>query len=402
MIKVKYRVLKIIFLVLIVISFVIATIFLVTGLNMSEEKSGADDPAINIPSINVEELIENIKNKNASLLYESTAIKEFTSLVFSENDRIKSYLIDLNTGEELSFLDVIKEDKLKDFEARELELLNLKYPTFIVEGLTNSSGNKVYYVKDNELTIYYYDYTFAYDYKDIISLNINYNEIHDCLNFTHILDENYTNEDGFNYSKDKKSVAITFDDGPSSKYNKEFLKVLAENKARATFFMVGSMMNSCQKCVLDTYNSGNEIGSHTYNHINIKNSSIELVNSNIKKTTDLFYSITKDHIKYVRPPYGAYNKTNLQNINYALILWNLDTEDWRYKDVDKIVDTVMNNVKDGSIILMHELYETSLEALKIILPKLYAEGYQVVSVGKLAELKGRTIEAHHAYGSFKN
>ena len=95
-------------------------------------------------------------------------------------------------------------------------------------------------------------------------------------------------------------------------------------------------------------------------------------------------------------------KTNLQNINIPLILWNMDTEDWRYKDVDRIVNYVMENVSDGSIILMHELYETSLQALEIILPKLYAAGYQVVSVGELANLQGRTIDAHKAYSAIKS
>ena len=222
------------------------------------------------------------------------------------------------------------------------------------------------------------------------------------MDFTYQLDAEYQNENGYNYSVDKKVVAITFDDGPSSKYNAKFLDALARNKAHATFFMVGTMMQSCQKCVLDTYNSGNEIGSHTWNHINIKNNSIDTVNASLKQVDDLFYKITNDHIKYIRPPYGSYSKTNLQNINIPLILWNMDTEDWRYKDVDRIVNYVMENVSDGSIILMHELYETSLQALEIILPKLYAAGYQVVSVGELANLQGRTIDAHKAYSAIKS
>ena len=250
------------------------------------------------------------------------------------------------------------------------------------------------------MIIYYYDYPYEYDYTEEVYLTINYNEIADYLQFTPVLDEEYSNEDGYRYDQNKKSVAITFDDGPSSKYNSQFLEVLAKNKAHATFFMVGSMMSSCGKCVLDTYQSGNEIGSHTYSHINIKKSSVAEVNENLAKVDDLFYQITGDHIRYVRPPYGAYSKENLENINSPLILWNLDTEDWRYRDVDHIVNYVMENVSDGSIILMHELYETSLEALKIILPRLYAMGYQVVSVGELAELKGRSIEVGHAYRSF--
>ena len=402
MVKVKFKVFKIIFIALIVILFSLATFFLIKGLLMEKEDKGKSDSAPSVSSVDVEKAISAIKSEHGELLYESEDIPEFTSLAFKENDRIESYIIDTSTGEELKLEDIIKSNKMDDFLKKEMELLNLKYPEFIVEGIQNSGGEKVYLIKSNELLIYYYDYTYEYDYQEVVSLTINYNEVHEFLDFTHLLDSEYTNEDGYQYSKDKKTVAITFDDGPSSKYNRQFLDALAKNKAHGTFFMVGTMMQSCQKCVKDTYESGSEVASHTYNHINMTRKSIEDVNASIKKTDDLFYQITGDHIKYVRPPYGSYNKTNLENVDYPLILWNLDTEDWRYKDVDHIVNYVMENVSDGSIILMHELYETSLEALEIILPKLYAEGYQVVSVGELAELKGREVLSGHAYRSLKS
>lgn len=398
----KYKVFKIIFIILIVILFSLATFFLIKGLLMEKEDKGKSDSAPSVSSVDVEKAISAIKSEHGELLYESEDIPEFTSLAFKENDRIESYIIDTSTGEELKLEDIIKNNKMDDFLKKEMELLNLKYPEFIVEGIQNSGGEKVYLIKSNELLIYYYDYTYEYDYQEVVSLTINYNEVHEFLDFTHLLDSEYTNEDGYQYSKDKKTVAITFDDGPSSKYNRQFLDALAKNKAHGTFFMVGTMMQSCQKCVKDTYESGSEVASHTYNHINMTRKSIEDVNASIKKTDDLFYQITGDHIKYVRPPYGSYNKINLENVDYPLILWNLDTEDWRYKDVDHIVNYVMENVSDGSIILMHELYETSLEALEIILPKLYAEGYQVVSVGELAELKGREVLSGHAYRSLKS
>ena len=394
----KYKVFRIIFIILIILLFVLATFFLIKGIMMEEE----EETKTSIPSnssVNVEEIISKIKGENTDLIYESSDILEFTSLVFLEDGRYKTYLINNKTGEKLQITDFISD--WEDFERKGEELLRLKYPEFLVQGILNTDGKKVYVVKSNEMIVYYYDYTYDYEYLEEVSLKINYNEIKDLLDFTYQLDQEYENEDGYQYSKDKKTVAITFDDGPSSTYNKQFLEVLAKNKAHATFFMVGTMMNSCQKCVLDTYNSGNEVASHTYNHINIKKSDPLEVNENIEKTDDLFYQITGDHIKYVRPPYGAYNKTNLENVNYPLILWNVDPEDWRYRDVEKIVNNVMENVSDGSIILMHELYQTSLEALEIILPKLYAEGYQVVSVGELAELQDRSIEAHHAYRSFR-
>ena len=396
MIKVKYKVFKIIFIVLIVISFSLATFFTVKGLTY-KDKDVTNPEEVSMSSVDVEQILEDIKASNTNLVYESTGISEFKSLAFLEEGKVKSYIVDTITGAELSIKDIIKEDKYDEFLAKEEELLRLKYPEFIINGIINGEGTKVYVIKENVMVVYYYDYVYDYPYTESVNLTINYNEVHDYLDFTHELDAEYQNENGYNYSADKKTVALTFDDGPSSKYNAQFLDVLARNKAHATFFMVGTMMNNCQKCVLDTYNSGNEVGSHTYNHMNIKKNNALDVNDNLKQVDDLFYKITNDHIKYVRPPYGSYSKENLENINNPLILWNIDTEDWSHHDVDYIVNSVMENVQDGSIILMHELYETSLQALEVLLPRLYAEGYQVVSVSELANMKGKTLESGHAY-----
>ena len=392
----KYKVFKIIFIVLIVISFSLATFFTVKGLTY-KDKDVTNPEEASMSSVDVEQILEDIKASNTNLVYESTGISEFKSLAFLEEGKVKSYIVDTITGAELSVKDIIKEDKYDAFLAKEEELLRLKYPEFIVNGIINGEGTKVYVIKENVMVVYYYDYVYDYPYTESVNLTINYNEVHDYLDFTHELDAEYQNENGYNYSADKKTVALTFDDGPSSKYNAQFLDVLARNKAHATFFMVGTMMNNCQKCVLDTYNSGNEVGSHTYNHMNIKKNNALDVNDNLKQVDDLFYKITNDHIKYVRPPYGSYSKENLENINNPLILWNIDTEDWSHHDVDYIVNSVMENVQDGSIILMHELYETSLQALEVLLPRLYAEGYQVVSVSELANMKGKTLESGHAY-----
>lgn len=351
--------------------------------------------------VKINEIIDQVKeeNKDYSLEYESRQIKEIKSLVYLVEDKYKNIIIDTKTGEYISFEDLIKDqDK---FAEKEQELLNLKYPKFIADTIINENPVKTYYVKDNEVIIYYDRLEFPYEYKEQVSLKINYNEVKKLIKFTPVLDSQYENEDGYNYDPNKKSVALTFDDGPTKVYNHYFLEALANNKAHATFFMVGNMMKSCEECVKNTYMSGNEIGSHTYEHMNIKSNSIANYQNSLKKVEDIYTSVTNDTIKLVRPPYGSYNKTNLQNIDDPLILWNLDTEDWRYHDVNHIVEYIKNNVSDGSIILMHELYETSYQALDEILPWLYVNGYNVVSVSELAKLKNKSLEAGHAYYNFK-
>lgn len=386
--------------ILIISSILILILITLIFLFRASYKLDDEDKKRDISRKDLDLLITNIKNdnQNLELEYENTADKDFKSLVYEENGRYKSVIIDTNSGVEITFKDLIKEESISEFEAKEKELLTLKYPEFIVKGLTeNPTGYKFYYVKDNEVIIFYYDYTFIYPYTEQISLCLNYNEIKDYLSFKPTLDSKYENENGYNYNPNKKVIALSFDDGPSKPYNSKILDELAKNKAHATFFMVGSMMNSCQKCVLDTYKSGNEVASHTYEHMNIKTNSLEKVNESLIKVDNVYYEITGDHIKYLRPPYGAYNKKNLENATVPFILWDMDTEDWRYRNVEHIVNYIMNNARDGSIILMHELYETSYEALKIALPRLYAEGYQVVNITELANLKGKTLEVGKAY-----
>lgn len=401
------RIIKIVLLSLLAIIILIAMIFLLSKSFNNNQKSDEK------PRKDIGLIIENIKSDNANLEleYESNPNSSFKSLVYKVNEEqlkdvtfknYKNIIIDTKTGEEITFEDMLKDNSISDFEAKEDELLRLKYPEFLVNGIKENkdqAGYKFYYVKDNEVIIFYYNYLILDEYKSDLSLKINYNEIKDCLKYKVFLDDTYENENGYTYDKDKKVIALSFDDGPSSAYNSLILEELAKNKAHATFFMVGNMMQSCQKCVVDTYKSGNEIGSHTYEHMNIKTNSLDKVNESLNKVNGLYNELTGDNIKYLRPPYGAYNKANLENATVPFILWDLDTEDWRYRNVDHIVDYILENAHDGGIILMHELYQTSYEALKVFLPKLYMMGYNVVSIGELADIKGRSYEVGKAYRS---
>lgn len=401
------RIIKIVLLSLLAIIILIAMIFLLSK-SFNNNQKGNEKPRKDIGLI-----IENIKSDNANLEleYESNPDSSFKSLVYKVNEEqlkdvtfrnYKNIIIDTKTGEEITFEDMLKDNSISDFEAKEDELLRLKYPEFLVNGIKENkdqAGYKFYYVKDNEVIIFYYNYLILDEYKSDLSLKINYNEIKDCLKYKVFLDDTYENENGYTYDKDKKVIALSFDDGPSSAYNSLILEELAKNKAHATFFMVGRMMQSCQKCVVDTYKSGNEIGSHTYEHMNIKTNSLDKVNESLTKVNSLYNELTGDNIKYLRPPYGAYNKANLENATVPFILWDLDTEDWRYRNVDHIVDYILENAHDGGIILMHELYQTSYEALKVFLPKLYMMGYNVVSIGELADIQGRSYEVGKAYRS---
>lgn len=339
--------------------------------------------------------------KNSNSIIKENKLHDFTAFIVMKNNDYKTYLVSNKTGKEISFDSIIKSDKLNLFWNKVYELLELKYPEFIINGIKSGKGNIYYDIKNNEMIIYFKNYVFNPEYNDLISIRVNYNEVKDYLDFTYELDHEYINENGYDYDKNKKTIAFTFDDGPSGEYTIDIVNELLKNKARATFFMVGSKMHTYEKSLLYAYQNKMEIGSHTYNHINLKKAKETLAKEELEKTDILYNEITGSNIKLLRPPYGAYNDKTLKNYDYAFITWNIDTNDWRYRNSKYIEEHILSHVADGSVILMHDSYKTTVEAVRNVLPKLYALNYQVVSVSDLAAIKGYTLENHKVYSYFK-
>lgn len=205
----------------------------------------------------------------------------------------------------------------------------------------------------------------------------------------------------------KPIVAITFDDGPGANTS-ELLDTLASYGATATFFMCyynGSGINRYgADLVRKVYNSGCEVANHTQNHPNLKTSSRETidseVNGNAKKIKDI---IGNDNRLLLRPPYGSYNDAVKEIANVPLIIWSVDTLDWKYRTyanpTELIMKEVKNQVRDGGIILMHDIHKTSCEAVKTVLPWLIQQGYQVCSVSEMFAARGVKLENGKAYSS---
>lgn len=198
------------------------------------------------------------------------------------------------------------------------------------------------------------------------------------------------------FSNNDKIVMITFDDGPSI-YTKEIVKTLIANNSKATFFFLGNRMKYNISKVKEIYSLGMEIGSHTYSHKNLvslnKNEIIDEINS----TNIIYNEITYSNIKYTRPPYGNYNKKVLNLINTPIILWDIDPLDWMTQDSEKTYKKIIENVHDGSIILMHDIYKETLEALKMILPVLNEMGYKMLTITEGAYIKNIKLENGKIY-----
>lgn len=208
--------------------------------------------------------------------------------------------------------------------------------------------------------------------------------------------QNYgINEEEYNklFSKvidpSRKMVAITLDDGPHATNTQKILEILDKYDARATFFMLGQNVINNKEVVKDVHNRGNEIGIHTWSHPQLTNLSQDSIKKQVEQTSDAIYNIIGFRPTLVRPPYGAFNTTVRNALkDYSLILWNIDSLDWKSRDENQIVPLVMNNVEDGDIILLHDIHSTTVPAVEKIVSELDKQGYQMVTVSELIEAKG--------------
>ena len=325
--------------------------------------------------------------------------KEVTSILTTNTNRYESILFDYESGKEITIDALIKSDKKEDFKEKITELLYLKYPKFIADVLNKNDKTNIYFMKDNELIIYYYDYLITPAVKEDLYLTVNYNEIKDYLNITVDLDSEYSNEDGSVINPAKKQIAITFDDGPGA-YTERLAGILEDNHAHSTFFMLGKNMNYYQDVIKKLYQDGNEIGYHSYAHKNFLRQNISDIQAEFNESNEILQSIIGKSITLTRPPYGSINNDVKKSLDTVFILWNIDTEDWRHKDALYLTNYVMNNVFEGAIILFHDIHKTSVDTIEKLLPLLYVEGYQLVTVSNLAAINDVELLNHQTYRYF--
>ena len=207
----------------------------------------------------------------------------------------------------------------------------------------------------------------------------------------------------------EKLIALTYDDGPNPSTTNRILTALEENNSVATFFIVGNRIDSSTETIQRAIDMGCEIANHTNSHkylneISDSERSNQINNVNSKMESDFGYDV-----KLLRAPGGKY-KGVTDSVGMPLIQWSIDTNDWRHKDtskprseeqrqkeMDDIIDDVMSSVKSGDIILMHDIYDFTADMSEILIPKLVAAGYKLVTVSEMYEAYGQTLEAGEVY-----
>ena len=296
--------------------------------------------------------------------------------------------------------------------------IHIEYPYFnniIIDNYIKSSIEP--YQHNNNLTFIDYDYTKE---KEIITLTIyiheEYNniekEIKKTFSINPTIGEIITIKKDFMQEKEKDFyqgkdidpnlplIALTFDDGPNNNTIK-VLNILKKYNVKATFFILGQNIENHENIILKMKELNMQIGNHMYTHKLIKNLKEKEMIEEINLTDNKIKNITNQTPTIIRPSYGSYNQKLTNNINRPIITWNIDTLDWKYHNSKKIYQTVINKVKDGDIILMHDIYTATANSLELIIPELLQKGFQLVTINDLFQYKNIPKEKGKVYRYIK-
>lgn len=177
-----------------------------------------------------------------------------------------------------------------------------------------------------------------------------------------------------------KYIALTFDDGPHPEYTVRLLDGLKERGVRASFFLIGQNIEGNEEIVKRMYEEGHLIGNHSQNHMQLTKENAEAACRQIEATNQKIYEVTGQTPEYIRPPFGSWSEELECMVPMTVTLWDIDPLDWKTQNKDKIVSHVLKYAEDGGIILLHDVYGTSVDAALEIVDRLSERGYNFVTV----------------------
>ena len=178
-------------------------------------------------------------------------------------------------------------------------------------------------------------------------------------------------------------IALTFDDGPNARYTPILLDGLKKRNIRASFFLIGENIEGNEDILLQMRRDGHLIGNHTWDHVQLDKIPAEKARLEIEKTNNRIYEASGIYPSYVRPPFGAWIKDMELSVTMLPVFWDVDTLDWQSKNIDSILSIAQKQIHDGSIILMHDGYQTSVDAALKITDLFTEKGYVFVTADQL-------------------
>lgn len=194
-----------------------------------------------------------------------------------------------------------------------------------------------------------------------------------------------------------KQIALTFDDGPRRSTTAELLDGLEARQAKATFFLIGAQAAMEPDLVIRMAREGHQVGVHTYDHVLTTELSHQAFIQQVEGTRRVLYELLGEREFWLRPPYGILNENVKRWADSPIVLWSIDPEDWKDDDVQRITQHILNRAGEGDIILMHDIYPSSVEAALTIVDALQQEGYEFVTVAELLNSRGISPEIGCVY-----
>ncbi len=198
-------------------------------------------------------------------------------------------------------------------------------------------------------------------------------------------------------------VALTFDDGPSGENTEELLQMLEEKDVHATFFLCGYRMDTYPEQPKKLIEAGHELGVHGYSHTCFDQLDPTRLHAELQTTKDQLENLTGCCPKLLRPPCGAYNemvRREAAEAGLSIMLWSVDPEDWRCSDPQELSARVCGKAKNGSVILLHDMHHSSIEAAADIIDKLSARGFSFLTVSELAEKQNCPLTSGEVFRQF--
>lgn len=306
-------------------------------------------------------------------------------------NEIKTIVYDTKLNKIIDLSNLINEEQLKKLVPMIKQSIISKYKECVLmEDLTSEIipdfSKYPNFTISETLNVYFDPYIVTSGNCNIIEINIDINKLGINLNVENQKETIKYTPIIKTIDPYSKTVAITFDDGPS-KYTDSILDTLYNNGAYATFFVLGNKVEIYKDTINKAISYGNEIGNHSYNHKWLTRLSVDEFKEQIDKTQNLIYEYTSYRPTLLRPTYGSVNNKIKNNTNLSIVLWDVDSLDWKLKNSDKIIERIINDINDMDIILFHDTYKSTAETISKLIPLLKEEGYQFVTVSELYEIK---------------
>ena len=217
------------------------------------------------------------------------------------------------------------------------------------------------------------------EYSSHIALDLGVTQVFDSVN---VIPPRYVDPD-------RPMVAFTFDDGPYEPTTSQIVEEARKLDGAVTFFQLGDRVfdSNQQEVITDIIEGGNEIGSHSVSHANLTKVSDKLLEYEMNAVQDYLRENFNYKVKLFRPPYGAYNDKVENFTRYEIAMWTVDTEDWKYRDAQTVYNNIMRDAKDKSVILLHDIYQSSVDGAILAMNELKKQGYQLVTMSELLQYK---------------